>query len=185
MLRRFNKRISTQLINPLYQVCVCVRVHVWVCAVYLLMLAPGRQSVSLCSGSSSCPAGSEGLSQSHSSQTWVMARQACQDIIMCVSVGLSGRCLLPAAPRAQFTTQHYILEGAREVVAAGGDSFKFNLANLDARGNSISVSRHSYKAAMWLLCGTFRVQGSWSCIGRSGVLLLHSGFRVLELRHLF
>jgi hypothetical protein len=44
--------------------------------------------------------------------------------------------------RLQFTTQHYILEGAREVVAAGGDSFKFNLANLDARGNAISVRPH-------------------------------------------
>lgn len=39
----------------------------------------------------------------------------------------------------QFTSEHYLLEGAREVVAAGGDSFKFNLANLDARGNAISV----------------------------------------------
>jgi hypothetical protein len=47
-------------------------------------------------------------------------------------------------PCTQFTTEHYVLEGAREVIAAGGDSYKFNLANLDARGQaiSVSVSRH-------------------------------------------
>lgn len=39
----------------------------------------------------------------------------------------------------QFTMDHYILEGAKEVVAAGGDSYKFKLANLDARGREISV----------------------------------------------
>jgi hypothetical protein len=40
----------------------------------------------------------------------------------------------------QFTSEHYLIEGAKEVAAAGGDSFKFHLANLDARGNAISVS---------------------------------------------
>jgi hypothetical protein len=33
-----------------------------------------------------------------------------------------------------------VLEGAKAVVEAGGDSFKFNLANADARGQRIAVS---------------------------------------------
>lgn len=53
----------------------------------------------------------------------------------CCAANYPCRCL-------QFTSEHYLIEGAKEVVAAGGDSFKFNLANLDARGNAISVSGH-------------------------------------------
>lgn len=96
-----------------------------------------------------------------------MARHACRDMILmcvcvcvCLSVCLDAACCPPHPAFIQFTTQHYILEGAREVVAAGGDSFKFNLANLDARGNSISVSRRSYVKAV--MCGC--------CVG-------HVGFR--------
>jgi len=51
----------------------------------------------------------------------------------------------------QFTTEHYLIEGAREVIAAGSDSFKFNLANLDARGRQISVSS-SYSTPDALCC---------------------------------
>jgi hypothetical protein len=58
----------------------------------------------------------------------------------CVCYVLCVLCAVCCVLWLQFTSEHYILEGAREVLAAGADSYKFNLANLDARGNPISVS---------------------------------------------
>lgn len=43
------------------------------------------------------------------------------------------------APQYKFTQEHYILEGAKQVLAAGGDSYKFRLKNEDANGQPIQV----------------------------------------------
>jgi hypothetical protein len=42
-------------------------------------------------------------------------------------------------PLYQFTEDHFILEAAKRVVAAGGDAFKFQLANADAKKRQIQV----------------------------------------------